>query len=233
MTPDPRANSLDSNGAAPKPSAHAAVPAPPREEPLRLAPDDDDDSPSSLRVRSTFTPASPHTHSPNPPEPRAVMADTHLDEPLVMDSRGSPGEALRWALDAMQSPSLAAADWLARDIDPNVNTAAELLGNPAITMAQVRQAKTVFKTMRIVGEKSADRRVGARLYAAAIAAGLARHGKKITVQSDAALHRAFKALLDDRRMPLPLRDLAGMALCALEQRTRGNGNSDSEDEDHP
>ncbi|MCI0362902.1 MAG: hypothetical protein L0219_03420, partial [Phycisphaerales bacterium] len=82
---------------------------------------------------------------------------------------------------------------------------------------QVRQAKAVFKTMRIVGEKSADRRIGARMYAAAIAAGLVRHGRLISTQSNPALTRAFQSLLDDRRMPLVLRDLAGMALCALKE----------------
>jgi len=131
-------------------------------------------------------------------------------------------DTLRWALDALQHPAIAAADWLARDIDPNQPSATAMLSNPQITLAQVRQAKTVFKTMRIVGEKSADRRVGARMYTAAIAAGLVRHGKMVSTQSEAALKRGFQALLDDRRMPMPLRDLAGMALCALDERKRGS-----------
>jgi hypothetical protein len=69
--------------------------------------------------------------------------------------------------------------------------------------------------MRIVGEKSADRRIGARMYAAAIAAGMVRFGRKVSTQSDAALRKGFQGLLDDRRMPGPLRDLAGLALCSL------------------
>jgi hypothetical protein len=135
-------------------------------------------------------------------------------------------EPLRWALDALQHPAMAAADWLARDIDPSQPSATALLTNPAITLMQVRQAKTVFKTMRVVGEKSSDRHVGARMYAAAIAAGLVRHGKRVSTQSNAALKRGFQALLDDRRMPLPLRDLAGMALCALDEKMREWGEGD-------
>ncbi len=128
---------------------------------------------------------------------------------------GHMSDILRWALDSIHEPALAAADWLARDIDPDQPSATALLTSPAITFDQVKQAKSVFKTMRIVGEKSADRRVGARMYAAAIAAALVRHKQFITSQSDDALKRAFQGLLDDRRMPGPLRDLAGMALCAL------------------
>jgi hypothetical protein len=130
---------------------------------------------------------------------------------------GHMSDMLHWALDSMHEPAIAAADWLARDIVPDQVSAAALLSNPRITLAQVKQAKSVFKTMRIVGEKSADRRVGARMYAAAIAAGLVRHGKLVTRQSDTALQRGFQGLLDDHRMPTALRDLAGMALCTLQE----------------
>lgn len=139
----------------------------------------------------------------------------------------SVADALHWALDSLQQPAMAWADWLARDIDPAHSTAADLLSNPSITLSQVRQAKAVYKTMRIVGEKSADRRVGARMYAAAIAAGLVRHGRRISTQSDAALTRAFQSLLDDRRMPLALRDLAGMALCSLNESNSRKGQTRS------
>lgn len=124
-------------------------------------------------------------------------------------------DALRWALEAMQSPSIASADWLAMDIDPNAPSAAALLADPNITLAQVRKAKSVFKTMRIVGETSSDRRIGARMYAAAIAAGILRHGKRVSRQSDGAITRALQGLVDDRRMPAELSQLAGMALCVL------------------
>jgi hypothetical protein len=124
-------------------------------------------------------------------------------------------DALQWALDAMQSPATASADWLAKDIDPTAESAAQFLSNPHISLEMVRKAKSAFKTMRIVGETSADRRIGARMYAAAIAAGIVRHGKRVSRQSDSAIIRALQGLLDDMRMPAELRNLAGTALCAL------------------
>ena len=127
------------------------------------------------------------------------------------------GETLRWALDMSADPAMASADWLAADIDPTQSSAAALLTNANITLSQLRKAKSAFKTMRIVGETAADRRVGARLYAASIAAGLVWHGRRISRQSESALKRAFKSLLDDERMPAGLRDMAGKALCVLEE----------------
>jgi hypothetical protein len=151
----------------------------------------------------------------------------HVQAPSLPSGMGAEAghmsDMLRWALDSIHEPALAAADWLARDIDPDQPTATALLSNPSITLEQVKQAKSVFKTMRIVGEKSADRRVGARMYAAAIAAALVRHNEFITSQSDDALRRAFQGLLDDKRMPAALRDLAGMALCALAEKAKNRG----------
>jgi len=126
-------------------------------------------------------------------------------------------DTLRWALDMSADPAMASADWLAADIDPTQTSAVGLLTESAVTLAQLRKAKNAFKTMRIVGETAADRRVGARLYAASIAAGLVWHGKRISRQSASALEKAFKSLLDDESMPQPLRDIAGKALCVLEE----------------
>ena len=124
-------------------------------------------------------------------------------------------EALRWALDASSDPAMASADWLAVDIDETCSSAVGLLTNPEIPLPQLRKAKSAYKTMRVVGETSADRRIGARLYAASIAAGLVWHGRRISQQSDAALDRAFTSLLDDDRMHDGLRLLVGQALCVL------------------
>lgn len=187
------------------------------ELPIELAPDDEDEKP-----RFRLKPARLRVENP-------ANQDTKIESgaPIPMPpARKTSAEPLRWVLDSLHQPAIAAADWLARDIDPTQPSAAALLSNPKITLNQVRQAKTVYKTMRIVGEKAADRHVGARMYAAAIAAGLVRHGKKITTQSDDALKRGFKALLDDRKMPLPLRDLAGMALCVLDERVRVSNNGE-------
>lgn len=184
-------------------------------EPLRLEPDDPDEienNPSVFRARAKSRSAESNgRHSAH-----AASDQTKTEMPAQgQASAASNAEPLQWALDALHQPAMASADWLARDIDPAHPTAVDLLSNPSITIEQVRQAKAVFKTMRIVGEKAADRRVGARMYAAAIAAGLVRFKRRISTQSDEALKRGFQGLLDDRRMPQPLRDLAGQALCVL------------------
>ncbi|MHC4947530.1 MAG: hypothetical protein ACYTG1_04625 [Planctomycetota bacterium] len=126
-------------------------------------------------------------------------------------------DALRWAIDSSVDPAMASADWLAMDIHGSSTDAVSLLTDSAVSLVQLRKAKSAYKTMRIVGETSSDRRLGARLYAASIAAGLVWHGKRISRQSDEALRRAFKGLLDDKRMPESLRSLAGKALCVLEE----------------
>lgn len=190
------------------------------DRPLDLAPGQDDEQDPTIYRPRRMPPggegdlANSETSSDDPapaPKPRLARMEPAGDAKQI-------GQPLRWALDSLHEPAMAAADWLARDIDPNQSSACGLLADPKITLAQVRQAKNVFKTMRIVGEKSADRHVGARMYAAAIAAGMVRHNVLVSRQSDAALLRAFQGLLDDARMPKPLRDLAGMAICVLRER---------------
>ena len=121
-------------------------------------------------------------------------------------------DALRWAVEASADPAMAAADWLARDIDPSHPTAVRLLTEPDVGLDNLTRAKDAYKTMRLLGETSADRGLAARLYAASIAAGLVHHGRRISRQSDSALHRGLRSLQDDDRMPEPLRRLAGSAL---------------------
>src|SRR5690606_8125911 len=128
----------------------------------------------------------------------------------------------------MHDPVTTTADWLARDIDPNQPTAEALLANPAVTLAQLRQAKNVFKTLRILGETAADRRIGVRLYVASIAAALVRFNTRISTQSDAALERGFRDLQEDHRMPGRLRELATAAL-----RVMRNANQNLESDDSP
>ncbi len=124
-------------------------------------------------------------------------------------------DVLRSAVEASVDPAMAAADWLARDIDPTQNSAIGLLTDPDVDAHTLAKAKDVYKTMRILGETSADRRLAARLYAAAIAAALVRHGQRISRQSKAALKRALQTLHEDAEAPEPLRHLAGAALCHL------------------
>jgi hypothetical protein len=133
-----------------------------------------------------------------------------------------PGEtsmvaALRWALEASLDPAMATADWLAQDIDPRAAGAVALLTSQHTPLEHLRKAKSSFKTMRLVGETRADRRLGARLYLAAIAAARVHHGAAISRQSEKALARALESLLEDQHAPQPLRSLAGMALSAMRQ----------------
>ena len=127
-------------------------------------------------------------------------------------------EVIRSALEASMDPAMAAADWLARDIDPNCSGAIDLITSATVKLEQLQQAKSVFKTMRVLGELSADRRLAAKLYAATIAAGLVRFNCRISRQSDDALRRGLQNLLDDAKMSDPLRDLAGGALSLLNAR---------------
>ncbi len=120
--------------------------------------------------------------------------------------------AMRWALDLAADPSGSIVDWLAADIDDEHPSAEALLVSPAVNLTKLRQAKSAFKTLRIVGEHSKDRRLGARLYAAAIAAGIVHHRRRISRQSDEAIRRAFAGLVDDPEMTYSLQNLAGMAL---------------------
>ncbi len=129
--------------------------------------------------------------------------------------RKNLGEALRWAVEAAADPATAAADWLARDIDPDRPTAIALLTDPLASLGNIRRAKDVYKTMRLLGETPEDRRLAARLYAASIAAGLAYHGSRISRQSDSALRRGLHSLRDDVEVPEPLRHLASAALDVL------------------
>ena len=126
------------------------------------------------------------------------------------------GEALRWALELTNNPSTAAADWLARDLDPTKATAQELLSDGNISLDTLKKAKNAFKTMRIVGEHAADRRLGGRMYLAAIAAGVIYHNTRISTQSDGALLKALKEFIKDDGMPEKLRDLADLAYLSIQ-----------------
>ncbi len=134
---------------------------------------------------------------------------------MSMVTRQQLSEVLRSAMDVSADPAMAAANWLARDIDPQRSTAVELLTDTAVSVENLRKAKDVYKTMRILGESSTDRRVAARLYAATIGAGLVHRGTRISRQSDAALTRGLEALQADMEMPEPLRRLAEAALIVL------------------
>ena len=179
------------------------------EQPIQIEPDD----PNEILDDHTIFRRKARPYQDLSELKREPAQEKHADD--CAQSSSMQGQALQWALDVMHEPAMAAADWLARDIDPSQPSAVALLTNPDITLAQIRQAKSVFKTMRIVGEKAADRRTGARMYAVAIAAALVRFGEKISTQSNDALDRGFQGVINDRRMPEEFRNMAGKAICVL------------------
>lgn len=129
-------------------------------------------------------------------------------------------DVFRSAVEAELDPATASADWLARDIDPRHSTAVALLADPDVSIDNLKKAKDAYKTMRILGETSADRRLAARLYAAAIAAGFAHHHRRISRQSTTALRRGLQSLAEDNEMAGDLRRLAGAALVVLDNTSR-------------
>jgi len=131
-------------------------------------------------------------------------------------------ESLRWAIETLGDPSMATANWVVHDIDPRFRSALALLTDPNVSLATLRQAKDVFKTMRMLGESSADRRLGARLYLASIAAALVHHNQRISTQSDQVFYKSLRSMLDDDTVPTPLRRLAGAALNRLGNVTQPN-----------
>ncbi|HRP64305.1 MAG TPA: hypothetical protein PK400_13475 [Phycisphaerales bacterium] len=124
--------------------------------------------------------------------------------------------ALRWALETSANASVAAADWIAQDIDPTQPSAIALLTRPDVPLQHLAQAKQAYKTMRILGESAADRRVGGVMYLAAIAAAIVLHGVRISRQSDRALLRGLRRLREDSSIPSPLADLARRAVEVLQ-----------------
>ena len=135
---------------------------------------------------------------------------------MSMVTRQHLSDVLRSAKEVSANPAMASADWLARDIDPQRSSAVELLTDADVSIENLRKAKDVYKTMRILGESSADRRIAARLYAATIGAGLIHHRKRISRQSDTALKRGLEALQADMAMPQSLRRLAETGLIMLD-----------------
>lgn len=150
-------------------------------------------------------PASPRT------ERRLPERDPNSDETCAP---GLP-TAFRWALDANADPARAAADWLAREIVPSAGDASAAVASTLSTLEQLIALKTAFKALRTGAATTGERNRAARLYAAAIAAGLVRFGVRISRQSDPALRKAFVALHEDTSCEETLRDLATVALSRI------------------
>ncbi len=146
---------------------------------------------------------------------KTIMAMTSSD--MRNPARQQLSDALRWALDSSSDPAMASADWLAADIDPQGRCAIDLVTDPHVPLEVLERAKSAFKTMRIVGETIADRRLGARLYLASIASALVHHNRRISSQSNEAITRSLRTMVDDAEALSSLRALAGQALCTIQQ----------------
>lgn len=136
-------------------------------------------------------------HGPNKPLP---------------ESASKLGDTLRWAFELDQSPALAGATWLTREIIPEAKDPFDAILAPSTSLDALRELKNAYKMLRTTGVTAPERSLAARLYAATIAAALVRHGTSISTQNAAALARAFTELADDDTMPEALRTVASRAL---------------------
>jgi len=155
----------------------------------------------------------PESDDPRPPDEAAAPRP---DERAASEETVS---AIRWAEAIGNDDGMASVNWLAADIDPQRPSAESLLVDPAVPLDALVAAKSAYKTLRVVGESSLERRLGARWYAATIAAGIVHHGVRISSQSDNALDRGFAALVDDESMPAAVRELVVRALFRLRSGT--------------
>ena len=129
-------------------------------------------------------------------------------------------DSLRWVLALGANPTQSPIDWIAAELDPDSSNAAEAicrsLPETESDLDRLQLLKSGFKSLRLSGETSSDRRIAARYYAATIAAGVVRHKTWITEQRQERVTTAIKDLHEDQSMPESLRNLAGQALEVIE-----------------
>jgi len=115
---------------------------------------------------------------------------------------------IEWAMDTDIDPVFTLANWLVQDALDTNSSAVEVLTSRETTVDEFRILKRLFKQLRTQGELPADRRLGARLYAASIAGALVFHDRLTTTQKSPRLLEAFRELAVDRDMPDELVELA-------------------------
>ena len=129
-------------------------------------------------------------------------------------------DSLRWALQFGNDPAISAADWLVRELAPEVNTASSAILDPpaeqSADLDRLKLLKSAFKTLRLSGETTEDRRAGARYYAAVQAAAIVRHGVRISSQRVERLRTALEDLRDDEVMTTEIRSLVSRAVDRLD-----------------
>ena len=111
------------------------------------------------------------------------------------------------------------ADWLAREVSPESTSADDAVlskaEDPESDLNRLRTLKSAFKTLRLTGETTEDRRAGARYYAAVIAAAILRHGIRISSQRQQRLVGALEDLEKDESISSNIRELAAQALARI------------------
>ena len=129
-------------------------------------------------------------------------------------------DSLRWALQFGNDPAVSAADWLARELAPETSSAGFAILNPpsdqTADLERLKLLKSGFKTLRLTGETTEDRRAGARYYAAVQAAAIVRHGVRISSQRVERLRSALEDLQSDEALPEQIRELIGQSLERLD-----------------
>ena len=128
------------------------------------------------------------------------------------DTASKLSDTLRWAFELDQSPALAGATWLTREIIPDAKDPFDAILAPGTSLDALRELKNAYKMLRTTGVTAAERSLAARLYAATIAAALVRYKSQISTQTTNALTRAFTELAEDASMPAALREVASLAL---------------------
>jgi len=131
-------------------------------------------------------------------------------------------DSLRWALAIGSEPERSAVDWLAAELIPDRPNAVDAIciadPDPEQDLRRLRLLKSGFKTLRLSGEHSTDRRLAARHYAATIAAGVVRHRCWITRQRPDRLLSALRDLAADEHVDHKLREIAKQAIIIADEK---------------
>ena len=133
----------------------------------------------------------------------------------MMDDKNLSQHPIEWAMETDIDPVFTLANWLVQDALDTKEFAVDVIASPNTSLDDFRTLKRIFKQLRTQGELPADRRLGARLYAASIAGALVTHDRVITAQSTKRLREAFDDLTGDRDMPDSIIDMARKSIRSL------------------
>ena len=130
-------------------------------------------------------------------------------------SQSGINHPIEWAMETDHDPYFMIANWLVRDVMNSKVDATTVLTSEDTSESDLLKLKTIFKHLRVEGETTADRRLGAKLYATTIASGLVFHQKLISEQSPTRIMQAFIDLENDDQLPNSIRSIARQAIEAM------------------